>query len=82
MIALINLAICFQFLASQGQTESGELIPSGSKKLESGELIPSLCFDKGLVFAYLFRIMVSWIIAMDEYEIMLSILIEVQDYVD
>ena len=77
-----NLAICFQFLAGQGQPESGELIPSGSKKLESGELTPSLCFDKGLVFVYLFRIMVIWIIAMDEYEIMLPILIEVQDYVD
>jgi hypothetical protein len=65
-----------------GQPESGELIPSGSEKLESGELTPSLCFDRGLVCVYLFRIMAIWIIAMDEYEIMLSILIEVQDYVD
>jgi hypothetical protein len=66
----------------QGKPESGELIPSGSEKLESGELTPSLCFDRGLVCVYLFRIMAIWIIAMDEYEIMLSILIEVQDYVD
>ena len=60
----LNLAICFQFLAGQGQPESEELIPSGSEKLESGELTLSLCFDSGLVFVYLFRIMVIWIIAM------------------
>ena len=59
-----NLAICFQFLAGQRQPESEELIPSGSEKLESGELTLSLCFDRGLVFVYLFRIMVIWIIAM------------------
>ena len=49
-IDCFHFAICFQFLAGQGQPESGELIPSGSDKLESGELTPSLCFDKGLVF--------------------------------
>ena len=42
---------CFSLLfAVEGQPESGELIQSGSEKLESGELTPSLCFDKGLVF--------------------------------
>ena len=63
-IDCFNLTIYFQFLAGQGQPESGELIPSGSEKLESGELTLSLCFDRGLVFVYLFRIMVIWIIAM------------------
>ena len=43
-IDCFHFAICFQFLAGQGQPASGELIPSGSEKLESGELIPVSLF--------------------------------------